>query len=153
MIELDLRDIHLPESLPWWPPAPGWWVLMLLLCCIAVLVGWWLRSQRRALKRHCLRELSRIQRSARCDGDTKRVLAEVSMLLRRVAISRLGRQSAAGLSGADWRACIVALSSADAFDERQLELLSRGRFQRSPEYEINHLLTACDRWIRALPRA
>ena len=25
--QLDLRDIHLPEAIGWWPPAIGWWLL------------------------------------------------------------------------------------------------------------------------------
>ena len=24
---LNLRDIHLPEAIFWWPLAPGWWIL------------------------------------------------------------------------------------------------------------------------------
>ena len=36
MNELQLRDIHLPESSLWWPPAPGWWILALLLIAFCV---------------------------------------------------------------------------------------------------------------------
>ena len=31
-----LRDIHLPEAVPWWPPAPGWWMLFALVIAGAV---------------------------------------------------------------------------------------------------------------------
>ncbi|MDC0000311.1 DUF4381 domain-containing protein [Porticoccaceae bacterium] len=32
-----LRDIHLPETVSWWPLAPGWWVLIILL---GLVTGW-----------------------------------------------------------------------------------------------------------------
>jgi len=31
-----LRDIHLPEAVSWWPLAPGWWLLMVLTCLLLV---------------------------------------------------------------------------------------------------------------------
>jgi hypothetical protein len=152
MIELDLRDIHLPEAFSWWPLAPGWWLLILLLAVIVILVFWLWRLRRRSLKRYCLGELARIRHAVADGAGVSQVLAEVSTLLRRVAISRLGRQPAAKLSGADWQACVADLSRNPAFDDAQLQLLSRGRFQRDPDCDVERLLAACDRWIRALPR-
>ncbi|MGB5726303.1 MAG: DUF4381 domain-containing protein, partial [Thiogranum sp.] len=45
--ELPLRDIHLPDPLSWWPPAPGWWLLLTLLVAIALLGGYLLHRYRR----------------------------------------------------------------------------------------------------------
>ncbi|MGH8222486.1 MAG: DUF4381 family protein, partial [Woeseiaceae bacterium] len=28
--QIPLRDLHLPEAVGWWPPAPGWWLLIAL---------------------------------------------------------------------------------------------------------------------------
>jgi hypothetical protein len=34
-----LADIHLPEAVSFWPPAPGWWILALILLGIALFLG------------------------------------------------------------------------------------------------------------------
>ncbi|WP_139173042.1 DUF4381 domain-containing protein [Marinobacter sp. AC-23] len=42
-----LRDIHLPQTGGFWPPAPGWWVLaFVLLVAVAILV-WAVRRRHR----------------------------------------------------------------------------------------------------------
>lgn len=53
-----LRDIHLPAPVSWWPPAPGWWLLGVLLLTILIGTVWWLirhyrvnRYRREALDR------------------------------------------------------------------------------------------------------
>ena len=153
MIELDLRDIHIPETVPWWPLAPGWWLLILLLISVAVGLYWAWRARRQPLKRQALRELGKIRRHFEGGAATSRILADVGVLVRRTAISRSGRETVAGLSGDAWRERIVAMSAEPAFDAGQLELLSRGRYQRNPPADVDALLAACERWLRSLPRS
>ena len=58
-----LRDIHLPEPISWWPPAPGWWILAL---ASSVLLAWLLRFLYRRYKakhyrRQALAQLKELQ--------------------------------------------------------------------------------------------
>ena len=100
---LELRDIHLPEPISWWPPAPGWWVLaagILLLIIIAFIIR--KLYQGRQLNRDITAELERIkQRYA--DTQSKVELARsLSILLRRVSISCYPNHDVAGMTGERW---------------------------------------------------
>lgn len=100
-----LRDIQGLDAVSWWPLAAGWWLLAgvaiaLLLALVALVrnlrrypAGSWRRSawkQLRALK----------QQAGRMPA--QQLAGELSELLRRIAIARLGRGHAAGLSGERW---------------------------------------------------
>lgn len=96
-----LHDIHLPKPVSWWPPAIGWWLLLVLLLALIVL-GYWLyrRHQRQQWRRDALAELQRLKQQ--CSG--KELVVELSILLRRVAITRFPREEVAALTGDRWLA-------------------------------------------------
>ena len=104
---LPLREIHLPESVGWWPPAPGWWLLPVLLL-LGLAVAWYARHLYRRRKFSAInmarRELAAIRSRYAADRDAGRCVRSVSGLLRRVSISVFPRAESAGLTGADWLA-------------------------------------------------
>ena len=152
MIELDLRDIHLPDGVTWWPPGPGWWMLALVLTLLATLLWWYWRRHRNPLKLASLQELSRL-RAAHANGAAETcTVAQVSTLMRRIAISRLGRAQVAGITGDAWRGCLEELSIDCEFNRDQLDLLTYQRFQRNPDCDVDGLLRACEKWVHGLPR-
>jgi Domain of unknown function (DUF4381) len=100
-----IRDIHSLDPVGLWPVAPGWWLVL----AGALLGGWLLYLALRFVSRYpfftwhssARRQLIRLrQRSATEPAAT--VAAELSELLRRIAIARCGREACAGLAGVAW---------------------------------------------------
>ena len=154
MNELELRDIHLPDASLWWPPAPGWWVAAALLLVLGLLTPWLIRRLRyKPVKRLSLGELETI-RDGFHSGQVKHdVIKNTAALLRRTLIAYRGREGFAASTGNAWTAQLQELVAGEKFSQAQLQLLGRHRYQRDSDCDIDELLQACERWMRALPRS
>ncbi len=148
----ELRDIHLPEAVSWWPPAPGWWLLALAAALLAAFAWYrFYRGTRKPLRALSLDELERIRAAHATGADAHAALNELAGLLRRILISYRGRDGFAGSTGAAFAAQIRALSAA-GFSDADLDLLGRARYRRDVEADVAALLEAGERWLRNLPR-
>ncbi len=100
-----LRDIQGLDTIPWWPIATGWWLLaVLVIALIFVLVSLvrnLLRYPAGSWRRYAWKELRMLKQQS--SGMTaQQIASDLSELLRRIAVARLGREQAAGLSGERW---------------------------------------------------
>lgn len=133
-----LRDIRGLDPVSGWPPALGWW-----LVALGVLLLFYLAWRYRASLRLRIppipvlrignwrwdagRQLRDLRQRA-LTQDPRRTAAELSELLRRIAMARLGREACAGLTGADWLAWLTER------DPRQFDWLQRGRLLLDAPY-------------------
>lgn len=100
---LELRDIHLPDPISWWPPAPGWWLLAALLILIAIAVTITIKIyQSRQLKRDIAAELDQIKQNFERTHNKSQLARALSILLRRVSITYNPTDNIAGLTGDSW---------------------------------------------------
>ena len=101
--QLPLRDIHLPEPIGWWPPAPGWWLIPLLVTAALTLTFLVRRLIRRGrLKKRALQRLEQLTTAYRSSGNQAQLARELSVLLRRLALSINPRTEVAALTGEQW---------------------------------------------------
>lgn len=148
-----LRDIHLPQPISWWPLAPGWYGLLALVVIVVILVGFYLfrRYQKRAIQRLALRQLANLQQLYQ--GQTGRQTAgeqiamELSKLLRRVALSYYPREQVAHLQGQAWLAFLDKTSPQPKFN-KQGQVLVTAPYQKYVDDDLTILFTLCETWIK-----
>ena len=100
-----LKDIHGLDTVSWWPPAVGWWLLAAALAGLVLGLFLLLRHLRRyppgSWHRDAWRQLRRLrQQSSSLPAD--QLAGELSVLMRRIAVARCGRDQAAALAGERW---------------------------------------------------
>lgn len=132
---IELRDIHLPEAVSWWPLAWGWWVLIaitLLLCGIG-LWKWLQWRKRQAPIRQALSLLTQLEQQL--VSEPQKLVAEISVLLRRVAMSRFPCEEVAGLTGQAWLDFLNQTVPKPLFiSEQDKRLLTEQPYQRSAPF-------------------
>ncbi len=147
---LELRDIHLPAAPPWWPPAPGWWLLAALALILLVLTaGWLLRAWNRQRRRRALSAaLHALEQGLTADPAPQR-LAELSALLKRLALKRHSQREVAALSGSAWLAFLDRTGGEGAFSAGPGRALAEQayRAELTDGLDVPGLMRAASRWI------
>ncbi|TXS90746.1 DUF4381 domain-containing protein [Parahaliea maris] len=104
----NLHDIIVPGPVPLWPPPPGWlWLLgILALALVAVLLRALVHWQRNHYRREALAQLKQLSTTVTGAQATEREqqqgLAQLSVLLKRTALTAYPRAEVAELTGREW---------------------------------------------------
>lgn len=148
MEPLPLKDIHLPETIGWWPPAPGWWLAAVLLVLSMLAVRY---AYRRLTRKTAINRAQTLLKQLRQHpGDPLQTLTAVSALLRRAAISTDTRDGVAGLRGQAWLDYLDSKLPDAPFSRGAGRCLADAHYRpTAPEHiDLEALFALCERWLK-----
>jgi hypothetical protein len=151
-----LHEIILPDPVSWMPQTIGWYAIFGLVLFVA---GWWVygrlrRFRKNQYRRLALEELAVIERELQRPEKRAKVLAEIPVLLKGVALSAFPRNEVAGLSGEKWLAFLDKTMRGKNFTEGEGRLLPElayapaQRIAQLSDEQIGKLLQLIRRWIK-----
>jgi hypothetical protein len=149
-----LRDIHLPEPISAWPPAPGWWFIALLsLVAFVLLIRWALRYQQRtAFRKQALSELQHLD-NVYFDKPNQ-YLQQLNTLLKRTALHCHPKANVAALNGAQWLEFLDHSGNTTEFSQGAGQILMRGPYQPKPVSEnLQALSELVKQWLQRQQRS
>ena len=151
--QIPLRDIHLPDAVPFWPLAFGWWILVGAVVVALVWAGirWYAGRRHRA----AAGALNRALDDLRAGRDPIDCAQRLSTTLRRFAMTVSDDpDSVAGLTGEPWLAFLDSRWEQNEFADGPGRLLLSAPYRHvgglKPE-QCLELGTVCIAWVRAQP--
>lgn len=146
---LQLMDIHAPGLPEFWPPAPGWWLVAILTLLLLIWAGFklWRYIELRRQREQILGLLTQLEQQFEPNRAAHH-LGQLSILLRRVALTRFPRHQVAALTGTDWLKFLDETGGNGQFSNGPGQILATGPYQPTIEVEIEQLLPLVRNWVR-----
>lgn len=153
MKQLELRDIHLPDAVSWWPPAIGWWVLLLAVILLLVAVFFLIKKLKQvSVRKTAVADFESIK-ARYIEQQDKTVLSQqLSQLLRQILLSTHSRSEVASVTGEQWLAMLKQSHPKGQFELAWLEALTLSSYQKQANYDADELLNNIERWISTYPK-
>lgn len=136
-----LADIHLPENIGIWPIAPGWWLLLALFILLCVLIFLFSKENKnikkslspKQLRRLALKELTNIEKNYQFETNPHETVTQLSIFLRRFALSHYHREQVASLTEKKWLSVLDEMfnpaKKKQVFSHDFTELLTEAPYQ------------------------
>lgn len=141
-----LKDIHNPSAISWWPLAPGWYLLALLLLLVLATIGYYSFRRYQNIKRLQLIKQTINDLKLRIKSRDPKVISDCSKLIRRVALMKYPREKVAGITGEAWLRFLDETGDTQQFSQGPGRLLITAAYQQQWDQQATDLVILIERW-------
>ncbi len=149
----NLRDIHDPVAVGWWPLAIGWWILLTIGALLTVfLLLKWLRHRRVNRYRNTAEiGLQGSFEQWQENADSRQYLQSANALLKRSILHVNQNVAIASSTGSDWGA-VLNSHAKTALPESAITALTQECYQAEPQTDIKALHHQLLDWFKSHSR-
>ena len=149
MLSEQLRDVHLPDAVSWWPLAWGWWVLIILFmlsvgAALFLIVQKYKKNRYRKL---ATAELNNVFKTWQNDQQTQIYLHRANDILKRVVLQSEQSSLMTTLSGQTWVEQLNVWAKKPLTQNSQ-NALAFDCYKESPSSDIKALHTDLVSWLK-----
>jgi hypothetical protein len=143
-----LRDIHMPADIGYWPLAIGWIILIVVGLLISsggiyLFVRRWISHR---AKREMLTLLDQLQYQYSYEKNASVTARELSVLLKRAALSQYPREEVAGLQSEGWLLFLDKTGKTTVFSQGIGRMLVTAPYQDQADYSVPELFEIIRSW-------
>lgn len=148
-LKQQLRDVHAPDAISWWPPAPGWWLLLAaaLGLLIFALLRWRGHTRRNQYRRIALAELNECFKAQQADQNGLGYLQAANAILKRCVINLDSSPVSVRTSGAAWLTLLESYSE-QKFSPETYAALSESIYRAQSSEDIGGIHEELNDWIK-----
>jgi len=139
-----LHEIQIPNTLAWWPLAPGWYGVVGIILAGAIAVYGIYKFQKR--KRYNQR-IWALYSAAEHIKDSTQCMAELSKLLKRIALLKYPAGTVAQLHGQAWLEFLNKTGHTQEFTSATGQALTAEAYKKQSNMDIEPLLRLTKSWI------
>lgn len=148
-----LKDIHSPPPITFWPLAPGWWFL-LIISIIAISVGIYMLVsfwRSRYWKRQAKKQFHSLHEAYLASPSTENII-EINKLLKQVLSSAHSDRHYLQLHGKEWEDALLSVkkNKHSVLDKAETQVLSRDIYTSKPCHLDNEMLDRIATWIKVV---
>ena len=145
-----LKDIHLPETINWWPPAIGWWLLMLMVIATTTAIIYRLikHKKRQRYRKQAITLLDECYQQWCVSNNSAHCFDTINMLLKRTALTAFPGSDATALHGQQWLNFLNQKCSANPFSSALIDDFSQCQYQCKITIDIEQFYRCSHQWIK-----